>query len=151
MDHHTDKSFRPYLASTLSLLIVGWGMAAYSVTMFTPTVWARWLFFFGGTLGLISLALPAAWFLNLRFPSNPPAGAAIIVRQAIWVGVYGALLAWLQQERLVSLWTGFILVAGLVAIEYLIRMREIARWQPAATPPSSTNEPPPTGDEQQKA
>jgi hypothetical protein len=70
----------------------------------------------------------------------------VIVRQAIWVGVYGVVLVWLQQARLVTLWIGLGLAIGLVAIEYLVRMREKARWQPksvtdeqpqADTPPSS--------------
>jgi hypothetical protein len=138
MEHRPNSSFRPYIASTILLFIVGWGGAALAVFTLTPTVWARWLLFFGGTLGLTSLALPATWFLNLRFPSTPPVGAAVIARQAIWVGVYGALLTWLQQERLVTLWTGFGLAAGLIAIEYLVRMRENARWQPSTNLPSST-------------
>ncbi len=142
MEHRPNSSFRPYLASAISLFILGWGGAAFAVFSLTPTVWARWLLFFGGSLGLISLALPATWFLNLRFPSDPPAGSAIIVRQAIWVGVYGALLTWLQQARLVTLWTGLGLAAGLIAIEYLIRMRENARWRPAVQLPPATEQPP---------
>jgi hypothetical protein len=133
-------SFRPFLAATISLFILGWGLAALAIFTLTPMVWSRWLFFFSGTLGLISLALPVTWFLNLRFPSEPPAGPYVIVRQATWFGVYGALIAWLQQERLVSIWTGFGLALGLVAIEYLIRMRERARWQPA--PVVQPEEPP---------
>jgi hypothetical protein len=78
--------------------------------------------------------------LNLRFPSNPPAGVSVILRQAAWVGVYGSLLTWLQQERLVTIWTGLGLAIGLVAIEYLIRMRENARWQPDKNLPSGTSE-----------
>jgi hypothetical protein len=130
MEPHPNSSFRPYLASTISLFVLGWGAAAFAIFTLTPTVWARWLFFFGGTLGLTSLGLPIMWFLNLRFRSNPPAGAGVIVRQAIWVGVYGAVLVWLQQVRLVTLWSSLGLAAGLVAIEYLVRMREKARWQP---------------------
>jgi len=140
MEFRPNNSFRPYIASSISLFIIGWGSAAFSVFALTPTVWARWLFFFGGTIGLTSLALPATWFLNLRFPFNPPAGVAVIVRQAIWVGVYGALLIWLQQERLVTLWSGLGLATGLVAIEYLVRMRENARWQPTTNLPSSPGE-----------
>jgi hypothetical protein len=142
------STFRSYLASAISLFIIGWGGAALAVFTLTPTVWARWLFFFGGTLGLISLALPVTWFLNLRFRSEPPAGANVIVRQAIWVGLYGALLTWLQQERLVTLWTGLGLVAGLGAIEYLIRMREKTRWQPSSTPPPATSEQSPKDSKQ---
>ncbi len=143
MDNRPNISFRPYLPSTLTLLVIGWGTAAIAVFAFPPTVWARWLLFFGGTLGLIGLALPAAWFLNLRFPSDPPVGAPVISRQAIWVGVYGALLTWLQQERLVSFWSAIGLAAGLIAIEYLIRMRENARWRPSADVPSGPEDQPP--------
>jgi hypothetical protein len=128
------SSFRPYLTSAISLFVLGWGAAAIAIFTLTPTVWARWLLFFGGTLGLTGLALPVTWFLNLRFPSEPPAGPYVIVRQAIWVGVYGAVLVWLQQVRLVTLWSGLGLAAGLIAIEYLVRMREKARWQPKPIP-----------------
>lgn len=134
MEAHTNSSFRPYLASAISLFVLGWGAAAIAIFMLTPTLWARWLVFFGGTLGLTSLALPATWFLNLRFPSKPPAGPYVIVRQATWVGVYGAVLVWLQQVRLVTLWSSLGLAAGLIAIEYLVRMREKARWQPKPIP-----------------
>ena len=140
MEFRPNNSFRPYIASSISLFVIGWGSAAYAVLALTPTVWARWLFFFGGTIGLTGLALPATWFLNLRFPSTPPAGVPVIVRQAIWVGVYGVLLTWLQQERLVTLWSSLGLAAGLIAIEYLVRMRENARWQPITNLPSIPGE-----------
>ena len=139
MDSQPSSSFRPYLASTISLLVLGFGAVVFAVISLTPTLWARWLLFFGGTLGLTGLGLPVMWFLNLRFKSNPPAGAGVIVRQAIWVGIYGAVLIWLQQVRLVTLWSGLGLAAGLIAIEYLIRMREKARCQPKPVP----QEPPP--------
>ncbi len=140
MEPNPYSSFKPYLASAIILFILGWGGAAIAVLSLTPTVWARWMFFFCGTLGLISVALPAAWFLNLRFPSLPPAGASVIVRQAVWVGLYGALLTWLQQERLVNLGTGIGLAAGLIAIEILIRLREKSRWQPAPAAPAEPAE-----------
>ena len=144
MESRPNSSFRPYLSSAISLFVLGWGAAAFAVFTLEPTVWARWLLFFGGTLGLTGLAMPVTWFLNLRFRSEPPAGSTVIVRQAIWVGVYGALLVWLQQARLVTLWTGLGLAIGLVAIEYLIRMREKARWQPKSVtddqqPPADMN------------
>jgi hypothetical protein len=134
MQSQPNTSFRPFLASAIILFILGWGAAAYAVLMLTPVVGARWLLFFGATLGLISLALPVMWFLNLRFHSDPPAGAGVVVRQAIWVGIYGAMLVWLQQVRLVTIWSGLGLAAGLIVIEYLIRMREKARWQPKPIP-----------------
>jgi hypothetical protein len=134
MEPRPNSSFTPYLAATISLCILGFGVIALAIFAMTPTVWARWLLFFGGTLGLTGLAMPVTWFLNLRFPSDPPAGPSVIVRQAIWVGVYGVILAWLQQVRLVTPWTAIGLALGLVAIEYLIRMRERSRWQPKSIP-----------------
>jgi len=150
MELRPNSSFRPYIASTILLFIIGWGGAALAVFTLAPTVWARWLLFFGGTLGLTSLALPATWFLNLRFPSEPPVEASVIARQAIWVGIYGALLTWLQQERLVTVWTSLGLAAGLIAIEYLVRMRENARWRPSPNLPSSTGEQSPIDSDQSK-
>ena len=140
MEPRPNSSFLPYLTSAISLFVFGWGAATIAIFQLTPTVWARWLCFFGGTLGLTGLALPVTWFLNLRFPSVPPAGSNVIVRQAIWVGVYGVLLVWLQQARLVTPWIGLGLALGLFAIEYLIRMRENARWQPKSVP---DKQPPP--------
>jgi hypothetical protein len=150
MENRPNSSFRPYLASGIILFILGWGGAALAVFLLTPTVWARWLLFFGSSLGITSLALPITWFLNLRFPSDPPVGGTVILRQAIWFGVYVALLTWLQQERLVTIWTGLGLAAGLIAIEYFVRMRENARWQPPANIPSTTSGQPPADSNQQK-
>jgi hypothetical protein len=143
METRPNSSFLPYLASAISLFVLGWGSTAMAIFALTPTVWARWLLFFGGTLGLTGLAMPVTWFLNLRFPSQPPAGPSVIVRQAIWVGVYGVVLVWLQQARLVTVWIGLGLAIGLIAIEYLVRMREKARWEPKAVagqtqPPADT-------------
>ncbi len=123
-------SFRPYLVSTIIMLVLGWGGLTLLVNFTLPTVWPRWWFFVLWTLALTGTALPVAWFLNLRFPSDPPAGENVILRQAIWFGVYGSTLAWLQLGRLLNLEYIFGLAAGLAAIEYLIRMRERSRWQP---------------------
>jgi hypothetical protein len=136
-------SFRPFLASTLTLLFLGFGTLALALLGFTPTVWPRWLFFFGCDLALTGLAMPAVWFLNLRFPSTPPAAPYVVVRQAMWVGVYGATLLWLQKDRLVSIWMAVGLVLGVGAIEYLIRMRERSRWTPAEPPEAPAADPQP--------
>lgn len=132
MDTPSHPPFRPFLAAAITLVVLGLGIFILAIFAFPPTVWARWVFFFGGTLALTGLGLPATWFLNLRFPSEPRAGVNVIVRQAIWLGVYGGLLAWLQQERLVSLGIGGGLAIGLIVIEYLLRMRERSLWRPPA-------------------
>jgi hypothetical protein len=142
MDTSPRLAFRPFLVASIILCLLGAGVFALAVLVFEPTVWPKWLFFFGGTLTLTGLALPVAWFLNLRFPSTPPATPYVIIRQAAWVGVFGGLVAWLQQERLVSLGILAGLVLGLFVIEYLIRMRERSLWRPPAV-----DEEPPKDDQ----
>lgn len=119
-------------------MLVGWGGLALLIFVFRvpPLVWARWGFFALWFTALAGSALPVAYFFNLRFPSDPPVEANAIVRQAIWVGVYGATLAWLQLGNLATLWVWIGLAAGLVAVESVIRSREKAHW----TPPSAEEE-----------
>ena len=114
------------------MMLVGWGGLALLIVVFRvpPLVWARWGFFALWFVSLTGTALPIVYFLNLRFPSEPPAEPNAIVRQAMWVGVYGATLAWLQLGQLASLWVWLGLAGGLIAVEYVLRSRERARWRP---------------------
>jgi hypothetical protein len=131
---HRKLSFRYFLGSTLALVLIGWGGLLLMIYVFQtpPLVWARWGFFVLGIMGLTGLALPVVYFLNDRFPSHPASDAQVIIRQSLWVGVYGATLVWLQLGRLVSLYVILGLGGGLIAIEYFIRLREKARWRPPA-------------------
>jgi hypothetical protein len=78
-------------------------------------------------LGALRAALPGA---DLRFPSAPPAGPRVYLRQAQWVGVYGLVLLWLRWGKFLTLWLILGLAGGLLAIEWLIRLRERSRWNP---------------------
>jgi hypothetical protein len=129
-----NKTFRNYLPSTITLIILGWGGLAAIFFLSLPYVWSRWGFFVFGIMALTGLSLPIVYFFNQRFPSDPPAEANVIVRQAIWTGVYFATLAWLQLGRLVTLYVIFGLAVGIVAIEYFIRIREKANWKKPAIP-----------------
>jgi len=100
-----------------------------------PTLAPRWAFFFLATLALSGTALPLVYFLHRRFSKDfPPAN--VIVRQALWVGIYGATLAWLQLGRVANLSIVIGLALGFIAIESLIRLREKAQW----TPPEIQND-----------
>jgi hypothetical protein len=119
-----------YLLIALILSVIGWG-GLFAVIQFTlPTLGPRWLFFFLCVLALSGITLPVTYFINRRFPSHPPADPGVIVRQAIWVGVYGSTLAWLQLGRMLTLMPAGLLAIGLLLTELLLRMRERARWHP---------------------
>ena len=126
----SQPTFRAYLVPALLMAFVGWGGLALLLNFTQPYVWPRWGFFFLLVLALTGTALPFSYLINRRFPSDPPAEPPVLVREALWVGVYGATLAWLQLGRLVSLYVWMGLAGGLILVEYLIRLREKARWKP---------------------
>ncbi len=117
-------TFRPYLISTLILFLGGWGGLAVLLNYTLPTIWPRWSFFALIVIALTGTALPIAYFLHLRFPSTPPVLPHVILREALWVGVYGAVLTWLQLARILTFGIGLWLAIGTIVIEYLWRWRE---------------------------
>ena len=129
-------TFRPYLLPTLTLALTGW-VGLYLLFNFTlPTLLPRWAFFFLATLALSGTALPIIYFFHRRFNIKNFPAANILTRQALWVGVYGATLAWLQLGKVANLSIVIGLALGLIAIETLIRLREKAQW----TPPEIEND-----------
>jgi hypothetical protein len=125
--------FRPFGFSSLLLMIVGWGGLYYLITQTLPFVWSRWGFFVLTLMAITGTLLPIVYFFHRRFPSENPAEANVIVRQALWFGIFGATLAWLQLGRLVTVYVVLGLAGGLLTIEYLIRLREKAHWKPPLT------------------
>jgi len=123
-------TFRSYLVSTLMLIFIGWGGIAALFYFSLPFVWARWGFFVLGIMALTGTALPVVYFFHRRFPTEPLAESNVIVRQALWAGVYAATIAWLQLGRLVTLYVILGLAGGLIATEYFIRIREKATRRP---------------------
>ena len=122
--------FRPFAISSLIMILVGWGGLAGVVNFALPFVWFRWGFFALLILAVTGTVLPIVYFFHRRFPDNPPAEAHVIARQSVWFGVYGAMLAWLQLGRLVTVYVILGLAGGLLAIEYFIRLRERSLWNP---------------------
>ena len=125
--------FKPFALSALLLMIVGWGGLYFVVNDTLPYVWPRWGFFVLVLMALTGTLLPIVYFFHRRFPGEKPADPNVVVRQAMWFGVYGATLAWLQLGRLVTVYVILGLAGGLAAIEYFIRLRENARWKPPIT------------------
>ena len=125
-------NFKPFGISALILMLIGWGGLYYVITQTLPYVWSRWGFFVLALMALTGTVLPVVYFFHKRFPDGAPAEANVIVRQALWFGVYGATLAWLQLGRFVTVYVILALAGGLIAIEYFIRMRERSHWQPPA-------------------
>lgn len=126
-------SFKTFGLSSLILMLTGWGGLYLLVTQTLPYVWPRWAFFLLTLMAVTGTLLPIVYFFHRRFPEDTPVEAGVIVRQALWFGIYAATLAWLQLGRLVTVYIVLGLAGGLAAIEYFTRLRERARWKPPIT------------------
>ncbi len=113
------------------LTLTGWGglyLVIFELNLI-PDVGLRWLFFVLWLMALTGVAIPFARFLNQRFAGGVPP-ASVLLRQALWVGFFGATCAWLQVGRTLSPATALLLAAGLGGVEWFLRMRERSRWSP---------------------
>ncbi len=131
-----------YFSLTLTMLLLafaGWGGLAWLVNTPLPPAGdpyfpvpgpgPRWLFFVCWLVALTGTALPFVRYLHHRFARQPtPAG--VMLREALWVGLFGATCAWLQIARLLNLPLAALVAAGLGGVEWFLRMRERARWMP---------------------
>ena len=119
-----------FLPTMLLFVAVGWGGLIALLTLAEPMLWPRWLFFFLVVVAFTGAALPITAFLNHRFPGEPPATVRVILRQALWAGVYAGTLAWLLAGRVLNLALALILALAFLAIEWFLRLRERSRWEP---------------------
>lgn len=118
-----------YLPTTILFILSGWGGLIVLTNASLPTLGPRWLFFFLVMVAVTGTALPAAAFLNHRFPSKPPAKAAVVLRQALWFGIYADTLIWLQYGRVYNNSLAVIFFIGFFAIEFFLRIWERSQWR----------------------
>ena len=130
MEKTNSPSTGSFLATTVLLVTLGWGGIFVLVNATLPSIGPRWLMFFLLFVAVTGTALPIVAFLNRRFPSTPPVTRAIVLRQAIWFGLYATTLAWLQLGRVLTPSVALLLAVGLLLIEILLRLRERSQWKP---------------------
>jgi hypothetical protein len=130
MKINRQKFLRTFLPLSAVLTIIGWGGLFLVIQTTLPTLGPRWLFFFLGVLALTGPALPIIYILNKRFPGEPPVEDMAILRQALWVGIFGSTVAWLQLGRVLTGVLALVLAAVFVLIEFLLRLFERSRWKP---------------------
>ena len=130
MKSGTHNFFKTFLPLSIVLTVIGLGGLLIIISSTVPTLGPRWFFFFLSVLGFTGPALPLVYYLNKRFPGNPPVEDMVIVRQALWVGVFASTAGWLQLGRVLSVGLILILAGVFVLIEFLLRLFERSRWNP---------------------
>lgn len=123
------EDYRGFYMASFVLAVGGWVGLYYLVGALVPSPGPRWLFFVVGLMAVTGTAAPFVWYLNRRF-ARRPVPAAVLIRQSLWVGLFTATCAWLQLARTLNWATALLLAAGLAGIEWFLRLRERARWDP---------------------
>ena len=123
------EDYRGFAIAAWLLFLGGWGTLVYLVQNTLPSPGPRWLFFVLLLMALTGTAAPFVRYLNRRF-ARGPVPAAVLLRQSLWVAFFAATCAWLDIGRTLNLYTALLLAAGLAGIEWFLRMRERARWDP---------------------
>lgn len=114
------------LVATVVLAALGWAGVVFLTTQTLPTIGPRWLFFAAWLTALTGTAIPFAHYLNKRFSKTmPPDG--VMLRQSLWVGLFGATCAWLMLGRALNWASALLLAAALIAIESFLILRDRSR------------------------
>ena len=129
---NTPQYYRFFPVFITSLILIGIGVVGLgALFIFTvPTLGPRWLLFFLVTLLFSGIALPVVYYLHKRFPSDPRVTSIILVREALWFGIYVDIILWLQFGKVLNSALAIFIAVGLILIEFLIRMRERSRFSP---------------------
>jgi hypothetical protein len=127
---HSNYSVGGFTLLGVIFAALGWGSLYLLVTYTLPTIGPRWLFFFLVMLAMSGTFLPITAYLNKRFSSNPPIEGSVVLREAIWWGIYGDLLAWLQLGRLLTSDIAMFIFFGFIVLEFFFRLREQSQWKP---------------------
>lgn len=122
-------SIKSYLPLIIILVFVGFGGLFILFNMTQPAIGPRWMFFFMVVLGVTGLALPAVVFLYHRFPSGHVPAQGVIVRQALWAGIFVALMVWLRLGQVFNLGVAVIVLVGITLLEIALRFGERSLWR----------------------
>ena len=129
MSDSSASDYRSLMVAAAFLAAVGWLGLLLLLNTTLPTIGPRWLFFFLLTQAATGTSVPFVWFLRRRF-GGQAAPPAILLREALWVGLYASGCAWLQINRSLSLTVALFLALGLGVMEAFLLRVERSRWRP---------------------
>ncbi len=74
-------------------------------------------------VAVTGLVMPVAFIINRRFGRTDSQRFMVVVRQAMWVGLWAAFCAWLQMQRSLGLGVMFLSAVVLMIVELLLQVR----------------------------
>ena len=132
LDPRQISPFKPILTTALILFFTGAIGLVLIFILTVPTLGPRWLLFFLIPLLFSGIALPFVWLLNRRLLDRLVTSPVVMMREAIFFGLYVDLMIWLQFGKVLNFALAFFVLAGFVIIEALLRWREQSRFNTGA-------------------
>lgn len=74
-------------------------------------------------VAVTGLSLPLAYYLNKRFGRSTSQRFLVVLRQAMWVGIWVAFCVWLQMNRSLGIGVALLVAGVLITIEILLQIR----------------------------
>jgi hypothetical protein len=74
-------------------------------------------------VAVTGLVMPLAFILNRRFGRSGTQSFLVVLRQAMWVGLWAAFCIWLQMQRSLGLGVMLLSAVVLMIIEVLLQVR----------------------------
>jgi hypothetical protein len=120
--------FSKILMTAFILTFIGLTGLAVMIFFTEPTLGPRWLGYFFLTLLVSGLILPFVHLFQRRI-AKQPVSDGVLIREALWFGIYVDLIAWLQLGRVLNGLIAIFLAGGFVVLEVLLRMSESALFK----------------------
>ena len=130
MDDRNSLPVKTFLPISLLLAVPGWGVLIYIVTQTVPDLQNRWLFYSAIVITIAGSSFPLVAYLNRIIKPFGPADFETVIREGIMIGLYAAILLWLNKGQVLSAGLALILLVGITLIELLIRLRNRSTWHP---------------------
>lgn len=134
MSYRRSTTVRNILPFALLMGIPGWVGVIYLMTQTKPTLSHRWFFFCAVVFAITGTSAPWVALLNRLFTHRMPVGFGMVVREALWIGIYIATLIWLNKGQVLTLSLAAVLAVGFVLVEILLRLRARSEWHPGKYP-----------------
>ena len=130
MEDKGSPPVKTFLPISLILAVPGWILLIYLVTQTVPELGNRWFFYAAIVITITGSSFPAVAYLNRIIKPFGPANFEIVIREGIMIGLYTAILLWLNKGQVLSLGLALILAIGLILVELLNRLRNRSAWHP---------------------
>jgi hypothetical protein len=82
-----------------------------------------WVFLAGVLVVITGASLPLAYVINQRFGQSKSSQFLVVLRQAMWIGIWFAFSIWLQMNRTFGWGVAILVAAVFIVVEVLLQVR----------------------------